>query len=411
MNLKKALAFFAFACLFSLSVFAATPNQSSKHLTYSGQNSEELALETVRTITRYRSEVVDSTCTRQIPYTVNECGYETRYRNECHWRAGENVCSTDYERICRNVTRYRRQCTNSGTRRVCRREAPTQRCRTRNGQRRCVDIPGREVCRQEPGRQVCRQVPYNDRECRNEPRRRCDWVPGRNVCRNVSYQEYICKDVTKYRDEQYACKKTIQVPYQVTQKVEASVSLNFVDHYNVEKLGMNISLKPNGKVKLNITEDLNNLPFYVKVIKRHETDDNDDSVQSTTHFNLEFIGKNQRDLPVSKGITELYISSDGGIYFRAGKATFADQTEVFVKIRRWSKDRLVKTISLSDVEVREENGDTALYRINVKALGASPKKGKNYQVTVKLTQKHDSLIINPRTNLASPEKYRKMKAN
>jgi len=409
MNFKKAIALLAFCCFLSLQAFADT-NESSKKVVYSGQNSEEIALETTRSVTKYRSEEVDSTCTRQIPYTVNECGYETRYRNECHWRAGENVCRTENNRICRNETRYRRQCTTTGTRRECRNEPPRQRCRTRNGERRCVDVPGRRVCRDVPGRQTCRQVPYTDRVCRNEPRRRCEWIPGRNVCRNVSYQEYVCKDVTRYRDEQYACKKVIQVPYQVQQAVKADVSVNFVDHFNVNKLKMKFNLEKNGNVQVNFKEDVQALPYLIKVVKRNDRDEHDDGINANAHFTIEFMGKDQRNLPVLKGISNLSIRRDGGVYFKAGKASFAALTDVYIKVRRWGKDRLVRTISLADVEVREDHGDMATYRINVKALGLSPKKGKNYKVTVRLTQKRDADIINAPASLPTPEISDKMKA-
>lgn len=209
--------------LFSLSSFAA----ETQRVSFTGQTNEEVILNAVKEITLYRSEQRDSTCTRQEPYTVNECGYETRYRRQCTDEPGRQHCWNDTDRQCRYETRYRNQCRTAPGRRVCVTKPGASRCRMVDGRRVCTSSPPRQICRNEPGRQVCNREPYQDYVCRNVTRRRCEWRPGRNVCRDVPYQDYVCRDVVKYRSVPYACQVTVKVPYKVEKKVSHKINLTF----------------------------------------------------------------------------------------------------------------------------------------------------------------------------------------
>ena len=174
--------------LLMLSSFAVSAGDSHR-VQFSGQSFETFNMDTTRSVTRYRSEERESTCTRQVPYQEEVCGYVTRYERECRWEPGRERCYNEQHQECRNVTRYRQQCTQGPGRQVCRQMPGRQQCRTLpNGQQRCRQIPGRRVCEQKPGRRQCRQVPYQARECRNVPRRRCEQTPGRNICQNVPRQ-------------------------------------------------------------------------------------------------------------------------------------------------------------------------------------------------------------------------------
>jgi len=62
--------------LFSLFLFNNTVNaevDSSRRFDFNGQEQELCELQQMLTETRYRTEEVDDTCTRQVPYDSYEC--------------------------------------------------------------------------------------------------------------------------------------------------------------------------------------------------------------------------------------------------------------------------------------------------------------------------------------------------
>ncbi len=276
MRVRGILLFILCVCSFFASAADGSVG-SRKKVMYTGQEREFIELERMISITRYRQEQYQGVCSRSVPYVVNECNYETRYREVCHFEPGHNQCRTRNERECHFETRYRQECHQGAGRRVCHhvpgrevcRQEPGRRvCRTRNGQRRCHQEPGRRVCHREPGRQVCEnqpgrricnQVPYQERVCRTVPRRHCVWMPGRNVCHQEPYSERVCRDVTRYRDEEYSCMRTRDVPYQVKVKSVAQFDVYF-HQSNKMSSGVPFIFKLNAQgkvvVKLPKTDDL-----------------------------------------------------------------------------------------------------------------------------------------------------------
>lgn len=272
-----------FALLLCVSAFA----QETMDFQYKGQPLETLALERVLVETRTRTEMQDSTCTRQIPYQDRECGNVTRYRQECSWIPARQECGRRDERRCRDVTRYRQECTRGPSRqrcqdfpggevcsngpsreicenregpqecrdtpqgRVCRRRAPTRSCRTVPGERTCRPAPPQRRCETIPGEQTCRQVPYNDQECSTTSVPYCYEVPGRNDCRDIPYQEYVCRDVTRYRSETYACQRPVEIPYQVNVSVKANLEVSFVENDLGVEVPFTATLNTNKTLRLN----------------------------------------------------------------------------------------------------------------------------------------------------------------
>ena len=53
-------------------------------------------------------------------------------------------------------------------------------------------------------------------------------MPPRQACEQIPYEERVCQDETRYRNEPYACTRTIQVPYTaVVKRYEAKVAVQF----------------------------------------------------------------------------------------------------------------------------------------------------------------------------------------
>lgn len=132
-----------------------------------------------KSVTLYRTEYYESTCTRTESRTAYRTECTPIYREECYdttrevcHESSREECST--HQVCRDV--MREVCSSSG----------------------CHSYPTRECTNEES----CRTVP--DRECHDEPTRECRQVHAGDDCREVPYTEYY--------DVEYACTLSRQVP-------------------------------------------------------------------------------------------------------------------------------------------------------------------------------------------------------
>lgn len=331
--------------------------KSSDSIELNGQSQDTLDLDLVKIITLYRDEQRDSTCTRQEPYTVNECGYETRYRQSCRYVPGYNDCRDVYDRVCNYETRYRKECHTEPGRNNCRYEPGRRVCRTNSqGREECRDIPGRQVCDTTPGRQVCRDVPYQDYVCRNVSRRQCDYVPGRNVCTNEPYQEWVCKDVVRYRDIPYACKVTVKVPYQVEQKLEHKVNFEISGEIDLADATLNAILNESNEIELSATKhsDRAVLTFTKQVVDRQET-------QAISLVKLNVTDKQAYVAPLNIASHGLWMSKDGSYALTVDNFTATNfQVEVEVEKVSDGDTHFKRTFNISDFKKSSKDGKTKL---------------------------------------------------
>ncbi len=387
-----------FLALLLIMGFSATQASESQTLTFNGQPADSLTLETIDTITRYREEDRDTTCTRKVPYETEECGYETRYRQECRWQDGRNVCRTEYERVCRTVTRYRRECRQGEPRRVCRQTDPTRICR--NG--RCRTEPGRTVCDYKPGRQVCTQVPYQDRECTREPRRVCNWEPGRNVCSQVPYQEWVCRTVTRYRDEQYACRRTVRIPYNFDRKVKANININYNDPTQQGLVDFILTLDKGGQVSVK-GNDRSDKPVLIGMSKVSNTDLSEDETLTTVGLEFNLYDKETELAPVKENIRSAGLTRTGA-WFTMGRITNPDRVRVGVTITRKTilgntRTPFNKILSANELNLTR-NGDGTKVLIDLSKYGVSLDDKKwTMKVDVNLTFE-DNIINRTRETLS-----------
>jgi hypothetical protein len=101
--------------LFSTLAFA----QIESVMKFTGQNAETITIEKQISYVRQLPYQVPSTCTRQVPYESYECRDVTRYRNECTWVPENQECWDRPEHQCRSVTRSRQECHAGPSRQVC----------------------------------------------------------------------------------------------------------------------------------------------------------------------------------------------------------------------------------------------------------------------------------------------------
>lgn len=355
-----------FIFLFLLSSIHSFAQSYEQDIFYNGQESEVLELSNQLIETRYRTEMQDSICYRQVPYQDQECETVPDYDTRCETIPGRNDCRTEYDRQCRTETDYRRECSRGRDRQECRNETrykkecsqgPSRRqcrnvrrtrqechmdhsqrnCRTEpsreicrtatNGERRCRTIPSREICENKPqrvcrdvpyndevcenipgemtcrqvpyqervchtvpGEQTCRNVPYSNEVCNNVPRQVCDWIPPRQDCRTVqvgSHQE--CRDVTRYRQESYACKKEVRVPYTVVLKnIALDGQINFVKQkgYNGD-FGFKTLLTQDSEVQFQIDQIQGISPLIlVDRDEKKEIQGKDEKITATYSFDI-----------------------------------------------------------------------------------------------------------------------------
>lgn len=381
--------FFFLVALLALTIQAQAT--SSETVIFNGQNGDSLVLDTINTVVRYKEEERDTTCTRQIPYEEEQCGYETRYRQECRWEPGRNVCRTEYETRCRTVTRYRQECTRGPDRRVCRNTQPRQICR--NGV--CRTEPGRRICDTKPGERTCRQVPYQDRECTREPRRVCDYVPGRNVCDDVPYQEWVCRMVTRYRSEDYPCRRTFKVPYNFDRKVKADINISYQDQTQGGLIDFIFNLSEDGDVSVK-ANDNSGRPVLIGMNKQIQADAQADETNTQASFSFTLFDKETELAPIKKNIQSVGLSKSAA-WFTIGKVSKPERLEISLRITRKSvlgntKTPFNKTLTSADLRLQDVNEGTKVL-IDLSKYGVEL-KDKKHTVDIELGLSFEDSIIN-----------------
>ncbi len=397
--------------------------ETSKIINFENQREEIFDLENWLKETRYKTETVDSTCYRSEPYTEYVCRDVTRYRQQCETIPGHQECRTVYDRVCRTenryenecrtvpgeqqcrvVVRYRQECTTSGGGQQCHTVPGEVQCRVVNGENRCTKIPPREVCETRPGQQQCRQVPYEERECstgpsrqecrqvsrphevcENRSRQQCDWVPAEQVCRQVPYTENVCGNETLYRQVPYACKKDIQVPYEVTLKThQANVQVLF-DAKGADLASQyTVNLSTKGDLEILGKEIAGSKAVaFVKRDVKNEAQADLNSIKAVYKVAL----YNKADLfsVNEKGISNVDLGKRSLSFVVNGKFDQA-RSSLLVKIAKKDDVKFEKTLKPSQFKAKFDGAVTRV-DIDLESLGA-PKLGglftKKHQVTLKL---------------------------
>lgn len=344
----KTLMLWLWPLMLAASLLQATENSPRNSFTYDGQNSENVILELIRKETRYRDRVIDTTCERQVQVGEREqCGNETRYRQECHTVPGRNHCYDVYDQDCRTVTRYRQDCSYEPGRQVCRQGPARQVCTTRrNGAQVCATQPGEQICHTEPGRQVCRQVPYSDRECRQVTRTQCDWIPAQQECRNVAYNEWVCRQVPVYETQTYACQQTVKEPYEVVaEKVNANIDYEFAGATNGARAKFNTEVVSGGRVILTAKDQSSQSKLIIAKRKlSKEVNGNEVTVNGTVEIRFQ----NEAALlaPVKTALSNFELGQNS-MSFLMGKVQDASDLSLTVTIKREGETELSKKLARS----------------------------------------------------------------
>ncbi|RZF21245.1 hypothetical protein DAY19_06060 [Halobacteriovorax vibrionivorans] len=346
-----------------LVLIALTANASENQLNFSfngGQNDVQVLAKEIE-VTKYKQESYEGTCYNQVPYQDEECGYETKYRQECSYRTGRNVCHTEYERQCRYETKYRQRCTTGPSRQVCR-DVPGQRiCRDVNGRRVCNQRPGRRVCETKPGRQTCRREPYQDRVCNSRPVQRCVWEPGRNICRDVPYQDYVCRTVTKYRSEPYSCTKQRTVAYKDTENVTHKVKVEYIGAIDKADANFELSFANEMKSFQTVVENLNEESTQINFQVTDFNEVQDYNYEST--LKVEFFDLDKARAPILVEPKKVEVSKKGKFELEVSNLEGVEslKTEIVIYDKEKKKLHFKKTLELlSFKKTQLSNGNILL---------------------------------------------------
>lgn len=375
------------AFLSATSILAAT---TQKTFSFTGQSFENVSLQTTSQETGYRTVERDSTCTRQVPYTVRECHDEIRNREECSYGPSRQECRVEYQDDCSYETRYREECTN------------------RPSHVECEMVNGRRICRTIDGGRECRRVPYNERVCRQVARNVCRNIPGEYRCRNISYNENVCDDVTHYRTEEYRCTETTQVPYSYTKRVEADVNFEFVDNSGAARADFKVKL--NGQ-NISVTAvDRSETPMLaIATISKDSDDFGDELTRVTATYKVKFVKKSSVGSTVGNyAISNVSLDDEELSFIISGQDP--RMTKAQIKIFDVTANESVTFCMISEgmfTTFRTGNGDLGV-SVKLSDIKADVTYGHKFKVELKAkvlgTTSVDGTILNEGASIPSGEK-------
>ncbi|MBY0413299.1 MAG: hypothetical protein K2Q18_04005, partial [Bdellovibrionales bacterium] len=253
-------------------------------------------------------------------------------------------------------------------------------------------------------RQECRQVPYEERECSDGPshevceyvdrphqvcenvsRYECNTVPAETVCEQIPYYENVCADETMYRSIPYACKKTIDVPYETILKThQANVQILFDSKATEPKNEFTISLSDKGELIFAGKELKGNsaLAFAKKDVK---TEAKGDVNNIKGLVNVTLLDKKDLFDVSSKGISDVDLGKRSLAFVVNGKFD-QKNSSLLIKIAKKDDVKFEKVLKPTQFSAKYD-GSVTRVEVDLEAVGA-PKLGglfnKTHQVTLKL---------------------------
>jgi len=235
-------------------------------------------------------------------------------------------------------------------------------------------------------------VAYNDRECQNIPRQVCQWVPPRPHCEQIPYEDRVCQDETRYRQEPYACTRTIQVPYSVVVKrFEAATKVAFDSARNTDaRAQFTVSLSNKGEMDM-VAKSLS--PNHLWVATRQVTGapDGEDMVRLNALFSVDVLPMAILS-PVSKPIEDLK-AKKRQLSFKVAKVERPDLLRLRLKIERKGEVVLDKVLMPNDLQIIDEDGGSRI-TIDLGKQNTTIKWAHRYQVSLDLRVEFRGKVLN-----------------
>jgi hypothetical protein len=366
----------------SFSAFSAT-----KTFTYSGQSFEEIILEATQTETKYNQVPYEGTCSQQVPYQSEVCGYKTHYKTECYTKPGHQKCHTENKTTCRWVTVNEQQCHQGPSKQVCTTKPGYQKCRIVNGRKICKWVPKKTTCKTKPGKQICQNVQKQKKVCTTSPKQVCNWIPSKQICNQQPYQKYECNYVTKYNTEYYSCTKYNSVPYTVvTKKHNANVKVEFDPSDINTNVDFRFTLDDRGRLaaKASNTQVL----VLADITKNQEA--HGIEMQYDYTYNVRFENRKELMSPIQSSISDMNFNRDR-LDFKIGKVYSPEKLRIILKIRTKKNGDVINRELNADEYTINNSGSRSKVRVDLRDLDL---KWRFHYVTIRVESIINGTILN-----------------
>jgi hypothetical protein len=389
-----------------------TTYETQCHQTPDRQDCRPVSEQVCHNETRY-----DNQCTT-VP-GENQCRVVVHYRQECSQVPGGQQCTTvpgsvqcamvNGENRCTKIPPHQ-ECSNAPSRQECRQVPYEEReCSMGPSRQECHQVPRQERvcenqthqdCRTVPGQNVCEQVPRQNQVCHNETQQRCDTVPGpqvcnqvprqhqvcddnmvkvcenvpaAEVCHNVPYKENVCKMETKYKDENYECTKTVEVPKETLLKThQAKVTVDFNALAEVLGVDFNFALDTQGAMSVTAESSNDNYDNAAIVFSKKDVKAIDRGAinEIAAKFNVLLLDRKVQFAYLSTLDIQPVLSKYSFVFHTKGKLD-PKRSALALKISRKGKNEIDKKISKSSLSYKyDAASDSTTVTVDLKAEGA-----------------------------------------
>jgi len=205
----------------------------------------------------------------------------------------------------------------------------------------------------------------------------------------------VCRTVTRYRDETYACRRTVRIPYSFDRKIEGEVNVSYKDISNDALVELIFNLKENGNITANAV-DKSNKPLLISLKKDVQQDVQDDFTKSNGVFHLNFYDKETELAPIKENIHSVGLSRTGA-WLSIGKVSKPERLQVYMKIVRdglfsGPKTKFEKTLNSNEFNL-VSNGTSTKVQIDLTKYGVEL-DDKKHDVVIEVSLKFEDEIIN-----------------
>jgi hypothetical protein len=202
--------------------------------------------------------------------------------------------------------------------------------------------------------------------------------------------------VTRYRSEDYACRRTVRIPYTFDRKVNADVEVSFNEEDTRNPLiDFIFSLTEGGEVKVKAL-DKSSKPVLIAMKKQGQSDIQDDFTKTTVNYSFNVLDKEIEMAPIKKTIQSVGLTKSSA-YFTIGKVTKKDRLKVKLVIVRdgffsGPKTKFNKTLTANDMTLKTSGKATQVV-INLSKYGVEL-DDKKHEVSIEVSLNFSDDIIN-----------------
>lgn len=214
-----------------------------------------------------------------------------------------------------------------------------------------------------------RSVPYQERECHTQYQneRYCYYYYNDYRCEMRSVPREVCENVTRYRQETYACTETIREPYTVYEGTHrASIKLNFIDLNKNSFATINLELEKSGAISINALDKSHESKLEKIILLTNQT--KDEGYDEVNDINMIEASLDITMLPKADYVqfqsvpVTLAQFDESSVTFKMGKVTHLENAEIYFVLQKVFHSLMIKKINLKQAQV-ELSDDSMLVTV------------------------------------------------